>query len=404
MTRRFENMKETGALLLAVCLFVILSRGVPGSQAGIVSPQSGSIEDYGDKEILPHPRPARDDPDRQFTVASIDVLDKRNVWIVVREEGTDRLNRLRRSVVLHTSDGGRSWERQFLTKWEKELAFPSQYLRDVYFVTPRLGWIAGGSGLIFRTTDGGKSWAKQREVAEDSLDKIHFIDTNTGWVMGHESAEDAVVLHTKDGGLNWRLSRMEVKGWLNSIWFADGNNGWIVGENGQAYQSSDAGTSWRSRAHELTSKVEDWRQTDVDFPTVKFLDRKLGFITAQIRQDLAVRFDPRGIIFRTRDGGRTWQSLTATNELGIRYAEFLNDREAWLVPRDLRKKLILHTEDGGKSWRNMPTPVAKILSVHFADSRNGWLVANASDYPDIDQIFCTNDGGNTWIESTLPRE
>ncbi|MFY9557632.1 MAG: hypothetical protein WAV20_19560 [Blastocatellia bacterium] len=154
----------------------------------------------------------------------------------------------------------------------------------------------------------------------------------------------------------------------------------------------------------MASKVEDWRQADVDFPTVEFLNRKLGFITAQIRQDLDVRFDPRGIVFKTRDGGRNWQSFTGTSELGIRYADFLNDREAWLVPRDLREKLILHTEDGGESWNTIRTPIAKILSVHFADSRTGWLVVNASDYPDIDEIFRTIDGGSTWIESKLLRD
>lgn len=383
---------------------MILSRGVPGSPAGLISPPSRPIANDSDQETLPQFLPALADQDRQFSLSSIDVLDKQNVWLVVREEGTDRLNRPRRSVVLHTSDGGRTWERQFHTEWERELAFPSRHLNDVHFVTPRLGWIAGGSGLIFRTTDGGKSWAKQREGTDDSLDKIHFIDPNTGWVMGHESAEAAVVLHTKDGGLNWRLSKISVKGWLNSIWFADGNNGWIVGEKGQVYQSSDAGVGWRSRGNELTNKVKDWRQTDVDFPTVKFLDGRLGFITAQMRQDLGVRFDPRGIIFKTRDGGQKWQAFTGTDRLGIRYADFLDDREAWLVPRDLRTKLILHTDDGGKSWSRIVTPVAKVLSVSFADSRTGWLVANASDYPDIDEIFSTTDGGSTWIESKLPRE
>lgn len=117
-------MKETGALLWAVCLFVILSRGVTGSPAGLVSPQSRSIADDSDEGILPQSRPALADPDREFSLSSIDVLDKRNVWVIASEEGTDRLNRPRRSVVLHTSDGGRSWERQFHTEWERELAFP----------------------------------------------------------------------------------------------------------------------------------------------------------------------------------------------------------------------------------------------------------------------------------------
>ncbi|TDI81728.1 MAG: hypothetical protein E2O79_07375, partial [Caldithrix sp.] len=32
---------------------------------------------------------------------------------------------------------------------------------DVFFVTPKLGWIVNGSGQIYKTIDGGNSWQLQ---------------------------------------------------------------------------------------------------------------------------------------------------------------------------------------------------------------------------------------------------
>jgi photosystem II stability/assembly factor-like uncharacterized protein len=32
------------------------------------------------------------------------------------------------------------------------------WLRSIHFSDPQHGWMVGGFGLIFRTTDGGKTW------------------------------------------------------------------------------------------------------------------------------------------------------------------------------------------------------------------------------------------------------
>jgi hypothetical protein len=53
-------------------------------------------------------------------------------------------------IILHTEDGGRSWNPQFSNS--------NAYLSSVAFVTPQSGWAVGWDGTIPHTEDGGKSW------------------------------------------------------------------------------------------------------------------------------------------------------------------------------------------------------------------------------------------------------
>ncbi len=77
-------------------------------------------------------------------------------------------------VVLHSSDGGRNWERQLdgaaiaqllrqpkaqgqenATQTQPNSDFP---LLDVWFEDADKGFVVGAFNLILRTEDGGKSW------------------------------------------------------------------------------------------------------------------------------------------------------------------------------------------------------------------------------------------------------
>jgi photosystem II stability/assembly factor-like uncharacterized protein len=135
---------------------------------------------------------------------------------------------------------------------------------------------------------------------------------------------------------------------------------------------------------------------------VSFLNAKLGYIVARIKPGSKIITYFRGVVFRTEDGCRTWKVITTTRNPGLKGGAFLNDSEAWLVPADLREEHILQTQNGGKTWVRLSTQISKILSIHFADSNNGWLIANRSDHPIVDEIFYTTDGGKTWTETNLP--
>src|SRR4051812_41740233 len=57
--------------------------------------------------------------------------------------------------ILHTEDGGTTWQRQFS-------AGAAVYLRCIAFVDELRGWVGTVSAAhrLFRTTDGGASWSE----------------------------------------------------------------------------------------------------------------------------------------------------------------------------------------------------------------------------------------------------
>jgi hypothetical protein len=58
--------------------------------------------------------------------------------------------------------------------------------------------------------------------------------------------------------------------------------------------------------------------------------------------------------------------------------------------------ILFRTVDGGQTWQRLPLPIGE--AVHFVDSRVGWLAGG----PAGDQLYQTLDGGITWKKQSLP--
>lgn len=123
-------------------------------------------------------------------------------------------------------------------------------------------------------------------------------------------------------------------------------------------------------------------------------------------------------IFRTTDGGRTWQS-TVVGGSQIKQITFLDQHQGWLMLSDgaatggSELVRLLHTGDGGQTWnvtaqsgisgaplRNFPLAGMK-SGVTFADAERGWA---AGGYTNVSTLFFhrTEDGGATWTVQQLP--
>merc|ERR1712100_284348 len=60
---------------------------------------------------------------------------------------------------------------------------------DVGFCSADLAYACGGSGSLFKTTDGGKTW-KRDKPADDlagNLYNIKFVDDKTGFILGNDA-------------------------------------------------------------------------------------------------------------------------------------------------------------------------------------------------------------------------
>lgn len=113
----------------------------------------------------------------------------------------------------------------------------------VEFPNEETGFIAGYGGSVIRTTDGGKSWEFQYIGRNELVRRMSFADESNGWAVGHRGS----IFHTKDSGKSWVVQH-EVPGiYLRDIDFADKNNGWAVGHNANIWHTSDGGKTWRQQ-------------------------------------------------------------------------------------------------------------------------------------------------------------
>src|SRR6476646_216039 len=102
---------------------------------------------------------------------AVDLLDAQTGWAVgeIDPGGAG-------GAIYQTLDGGRNW---------RPVARSTEILTSVHFISPRIGWVAGHSGRIERTDDGGATWKAQRIEREgEVLNSIFFVDERRGWVVG----------------------------------------------------------------------------------------------------------------------------------------------------------------------------------------------------------------------------
>jgi photosystem II stability/assembly factor-like uncharacterized protein len=90
--------------------------------------------------------------------------------------------------------------------WKLSAHVPSD-LKGVHFVDANTGWVVGLNMGIFKTTDGGDHWVKQDNIIWKGDPPgyppipfdVFFIDQNRGWVAGLPE----LILYTEDGGKSW---------------------------------------------------------------------------------------------------------------------------------------------------------------------------------------------------------
>ncbi|MBU2650041.1 MAG: T9SS type A sorting domain-containing protein [Bacteroidetes bacterium] len=128
--------------------------------------------------------------------------------------------------IIHTSDGGNTWEYQFY------YADRHGYeLCDIYFTDSLNGWCVGGlwNDIILKTTNGGNSWdTSYYSTGNNGLYSVYFIDSFNGWAVG----ENGSIISTTDGGNTWESDTSNTSYHLKSVYFTENGHGWVVGDEG----------------------------------------------------------------------------------------------------------------------------------------------------------------------------
>jgi len=105
------------------------------------------------------------------------------------------------AIIIQTTDG---------VNWTKNLD-PLGGLWDLHFVNANEGWVVGegpgGIGKILHTSDGGQSWEEEAEELEDNrLIAVHFTSSTNGYAVG---LNNSVLKYTEVSGIDENSNSFE---------------------------------------------------------------------------------------------------------------------------------------------------------------------------------------------------
>jgi photosystem II stability/assembly factor-like uncharacterized protein len=261
--------------------------------------------------------------------------------------------------VWRSVDGGFTWQQTF----DGPGSLPDIW--EISFSDELHGWIVGPGGFYYYSSDGGITWIQKNSGCTDQILDIQMLDPSYGLAVGH----NGYVFRTTNGGSFWEIQKLEVTGqiWgrdegLSAVDVVDADFAVAAGFGGVVFKSNDGGRNWTSIGYPKLSG--DLYIFDVDF-----IDHNLGYVYG-INYVVDQKF-----LFRTRDGGATWEWVDMGDIGGGTTAQFIDADYGWLTADN---NFGWRTINGGLSWIpfQMPTYFSgpEVSKVRFLDRNVGWVV------------------------------
>jgi len=381
-------------------------------------------------------------PDR---VQSLYFVDKSTGYLLLRDGS-----------VLRTTDAGQSFSKQTAIPGTQASATPGGAdARDIMFTGPDSGIAfatasGGPASVAFSTTDAGISW-KPLAIPLASVERLYRFDASTIYAIGAET-----LLRSTDGGKTFARQQFgpghtltsiacadpsiclltTAKGELNRTTdggatattitassvglagaaFADATRAVAVGAAGQTVVSDDAGINYVPIGGDIGGQFSllrrgplatwafapgakgqialtldggvNWKvanvSTSADILDTSWSDAKTGYA-----------LDARGGLFRTQNGGLTWQTLSAGAGAAARAVIAIpgGTNVLLLGPRGIRRSV------GGGEFNTVPGKLVTKAPISDAQLAGSAIFAWAAGGK---QLLVSGDGGKSWKAAKLP--
>ena len=278
--------------------------------------------------------------------------------------------------------------------WERLNVPTDKFLRSVFFTDSLYGWVAGDSGTIIHTSDGGKTWTFQESKTTNEIADVFFLDRNHGWASSFNytnSPYGTVILKTTDGGANWTSVPYPVENiFINCILFMDSLNGWMGGMPHALVKTTNGGINWVQA--EIDTSVFSF------FPvlSIKFYNQRYGYACGGMH-------DIAGVIWRTSNGGDKWYPIDPSQApvdevYQLHIFDSLNVMGAGGDPDFGYGVGMIHTTDGGLTWNYQELGmIGNAFDLGFRNDKEGWAPLGPNQ-----KFIYTRDGGSTWTAISTP--
>lgn len=262
-------------------------------------------------------------------------------------------------------------------------------LNEIFFPVSDTGYVAGESGTVLKTTDGGTNWIPLNTGTTKDFHDLFFLNSMEGWIVG----DSGTICHTMNGGDTWTTSFTDSAAFVNlHAVCAVSNMDVLVGGFSQAgtgymAKSIDGGSTW-ARAN-----IETYIWT-VDFIKIRMVNANIGYSLT------------RGMVQKTIDGGRNWfitdtASVHRPSMFSVLedIAVFPNSDTAYVCgwyPAYFGK-----TVNGGALWEHDFT--YDYYNLDFLDMQTGYVGGWGYMHKTTDggQTFTDASGGNFGLLSSI---
>jgi photosystem II stability/assembly factor-like uncharacterized protein len=228
--------------------------------------------------------------------------------------------------------------------WQIANTITLNRIRCLSFPKKLIGFIAGDSGSVYKTTNGGASFTQcNSPKLNTTIRAIWFLNADTGLTF----TSDAEIFKTINGGLSWTSMNYP-------------------------YVVPDSVYTWNSKT----------------FSSTFFTSNNVGFVGGAAYSPSGIS---QAILFKTIDGGNTWTQLSIPNNKPIDKIYFLDSLTGFLCTNGK----LLKTTNGGASWTSSYAhPSLYFNDVTFINKDTGFVASNG--------ILKTLDGGTTWNPIATP--
>jgi photosystem II stability/assembly factor-like uncharacterized protein len=290
--------------------------------------------------------------------------------------------------------------------WEMQESGLEASLRGLSAVDELTAWISGSGGSYAFTRDGGLTWNPSVVPGADSLDfrDVEAFPDGTAYLMSAGSGPQSRIFKTEDWGASWTEQHVNPvdDGFFNGMAFWDQSRGMVVGDpiDGTLFLlfTADGGESWE-------------RLQGPDLPEVR--EGEYGFAASGTN---IATFGDQGLtivsggsaarVFRTADGGRSWQVADpgftrGAASKGMFSVAYRGEQAAVIVGGDYQLPQesggnVAFSTDGGLTWSLTPDPhgvgFRSAVTWVVLPDHSMWIAVGTSG-----SSYSTDDG-ESWTE------
>lgn len=164
---------------------------------------------------------------------------------------------------------------------------PQAIYTDAFFTSATTGYAISNEGMVVKTTDAGLHWVTLPVNASFYLEKIQFVNAETGFIIGGDN-NGSYLFKTTNGGSSWTTIELNTPGpgIPSGMFFINSSKGFITGPK-SFLKTENGGDTW-------TEVLPD---NDDDFFDVGF------------RNNLGIATTVNGNYFKSTDSGTTWEKF-----------------------------------------------------------------------------------------------